>query len=103
MAKLDDINVIERDRTRGRLDQPIDAAEHGGFARTRGANQCHDLAVGHLDIDALKREVARAIALGQTLDAQHSSPPWPRILTCKCISRHSPHRSCGSHSSLSCR
>ena len=65
---------LRRDRPRARLNQAIDAADHGGFSGTGRPDQRHHLAVGHIDIDALKRKVACAIALDQTLDAQHASP-----------------------------
>ena len=36
-------------------------------------------AVGHVEVDALEREIAGAVALGQTLDPQHRLPPAMRL------------------------
>ena len=73
-AELHDVDAVEFDRSRGRLDQPVDAADHRRFARAGRADQRHHLPIGHIDVDALEREIARAIALGQTFDAQHRCP-----------------------------
>ena len=74
-AEPGDLGVVERDGAGGRLDQPVDAADDGRFAGARGADQRHHLAVRHVEIDALEREIAGAIALGQPLDTQHAAPP----------------------------
>ena len=70
-----DLGVVERDGAGGRLDQPVDAADDGRFAGARRPDQRHHLAVRHVEVDALERQIAGAIALGQPLDTQHSPRP----------------------------
>ena len=74
-AERGELGVVERDRAGGRLDQPVDAADDGRFAGARGPDQRHHLAVGHVEVDALERQVAGPVALHQTLDPKHARPP----------------------------
>src|SRR4029077_12524354 len=77
VAEHRDLDVIEPHCAGGRLDQPVDAAYDSRFSSARRPDERHDLAVGQVEIHALQRQIARAVALRQTPDPKHS----PRSLT----------------------
>jgi hypothetical protein len=47
-AQFGQVSVIQKNRAAGRFNQPVDAADQGGFARTRWPDQRQNLAFGHL-------------------------------------------------------
>src|SRR5262249_7354362 len=70
-AERSDIGTVEADSTVGRLYQPIDAANEGRFAGARGTDQRHNLTVSDVEVYALEREIAWAVALRQPPDLKH--------------------------------
>src|SRR5262249_31334015 len=48
--------------------KPVDAAQEGGLATARRADDCNDLALTDVEVDIAK-DLERAVALAQTADA----------------------------------
>ncbi len=106
--------IVQRDRAGCRLNQSVDAADNCRFARTRGADQRHNLTVRHFQIDTLQRQITSRITLCQASKFQHWAAPklpgqeWSNrpartwsgagrqdhCITCKRKTRRSPCRSC---------
>jgi hypothetical protein len=73
-----DIAPAEPDRAGARANAARDGHERGGLAGPVGADQGHDLALGHRDADAVQR-LDVAVAGAQILELQHQPIcSWPR-------------------------
>jgi len=74
LAEAREVHITQHHGTRSRLDQPVDAADEGGLARARRADQPHDLALGHLQRHVAERGVACLVGLAETFEMQHGGP-----------------------------
>ena len=102
-AQAGDLHPVQPDLAAARLDQAVDAADQGRLAGPGRTDQGQDLALGHLQVDALQGQVPRRIALGQRLQAQQGPPPRPPAsLSGSRRRRRWRRRSCGSRPSPTC-
>ncbi|MOA43289.1 hypothetical protein D3C78_1654280 [compost metagenome] len=62
--------AIHADLASRRLGQVVDAAQQGGLARSRGAQDHDELALGHAQTDVVQRHEV-AVALGEVADLDH--------------------------------
>ena len=70
-AQAGQLQIVQKNRPRGRLDQPVDAADERRFTGAGRADQRHHLAIGHLQIDVLEGKVTGLVSLGQADKPQH--------------------------------
>mmetsp|Transcript_5523 Transcript_5523/g.13342 ORF Transcript_5523/g.13342 Transcript_5523/m.13342 type:complete len:248 (+) Transcript_5523:1701-2444(+) len=75
--KAVDAAVVQRDLAAGGLDHAADGPHGGGLAGAIGADQGHDLPLGHLQRDAVQ-DLDLAVAGAEVLDAEHDQAPPPR-------------------------
>ena len=70
-----DRGPLDLDRALGGLDQPVDHLERGRLAAARGADERHDLAGGHLQVERVDRgPLCARIALGEPCESDRRLP-----------------------------
>ena len=70
-------HIAQIDLARGRFDQPVDAADQGGFTGARRADQGQNLTLRDVQIDRLQGLIAGLVRLHKLLKPQHESLPAP--------------------------
>ena len=71
------VAVVDADRARGRLDEPVDHLQRGGLAAPRGADEDHDLARLDLEREMVDGDLARRSVLSTLSNVITSPPPRP--------------------------
>ena len=65
------IQPVPDDAARGWFDQPVDAAQQGGFARTAQADHGDELTLGHIKTHIRECLDAAFVHFGEMLDLKH--------------------------------
>ena len=96
--RVEHVDAVHHDAAGGRLLQPVEAAQQGRLARARRADHEHQLALGHLEIDALQdvKGAEMLVDAARVDDRLAVAADRPSPLRSRCASETSASRSsCG--------